>query len=135
LAASAIALLNSGSPKPMNSVRPGLGAGMRRSASSVLTEGSCVTAARRISQQFAELGGQARVRMVGGQPLLTDNGQILLDVTGLDIVDPLAFETLVSQWPGVVTVGVFAHQKAQVCLLGTTSGVRTLAFDDGSLKT
>ena len=92
-------------------------------------------AARRISQQFAELGGQARVRMVGGQPLLTDNGQILLDVTGLDIVDPLAFETLVSQWPGVVTVGVFAHQKAQVCLLGTTTGVRTLAFEDGSLKT
>ena len=73
--------------------------------------------------------------MAGGRPLLTDNGQIILDVTGLDIVDPLAFETLVSQWPGVVTVGVFAYQKAQVCLLGTAGGVRTLTFVDASLRT
>jgi ribose 5-phosphate isomerase A len=49
-------------------------------------------------------------------------------VTGLQIKDPLTFETQVSQWPGVVTVGVFAHQKAQVCLLGTASGVKTLNF-------
>jgi len=49
-------------------------------------------------------------------------------VTGLKISDPLAFESLVNQWPGVVTVGVFAHQKAQVCLLGTAQGVRTLTF-------
>jgi ribose 5-phosphate isomerase A len=47
---------------------------------------------------------------------------------GLQIADPLAFETAVSQWPGVVTVGVFAHQKALVCLLGTASGVKTLTF-------
>lgn len=85
-------------------------------------------AVRRIQHQFAALGGEARVRLVGGQPLLTDNGQLILDVTGLDIVDPLAFESQVSQWPGVVTVGVFAYQKAQVCLLGTASGVRTLTF-------
>ena len=85
-------------------------------------------AVRRIQQQFAVLGGQARLRLVDGQPLLTDNGQVILDVTGLDIVDPPAFESLVSQWPGVVTVGVFAFQKAQVCLLGTPSGVRTLTF-------
>ncbi|MEY2770872.1 MAG: hypothetical protein RIQ38_1291, partial [Pseudomonadota bacterium] len=44
------------------------------------------------------------------------------------IADPLAFEDQVSQWPGVVTVGVFAHQKAHVCLLGTAQGVRTLTF-------
>jgi ribose 5-phosphate isomerase A len=49
-------------------------------------------------------------------------------VTGLQIHDPQAFEAEVSQWPGVVTVGVFAYQKAGVCLLGTASGVRTLAF-------
>jgi ribose 5-phosphate isomerase A len=36
---------------------------------------------------------------------------------------------MVSQWPGVVTVGVFAHQRAQVCLLGTPQGVQTLRFD------
>jgi len=85
-------------------------------------------AVRRIQQQFAALGGDARVRLVGGQPLLTDNGQLILDVSGLDIVDPPAFESQVSQWPGVVTVGVFAFQKAQVCLLGTAAGVQTLNF-------
>lgn len=85
-------------------------------------------AAQRVIRQFAALGGQARVRLNGGQPLLTDNGQVILDVTGLQIADPLAFESQVSQWPGVVTVGVFAFQKAQVCLLGTASGVKTLTF-------
>jgi ribose 5-phosphate isomerase A len=40
----------------------------------------------------------------------------------------LAFESQVNQWPGVVTVGVFAHQRASVCLLGTASGVKTLTF-------
>ena len=92
-------------------------------------------AARRIGRQFEALGGQAKVRMAGGQTLLTDNGQIILDVSGLDIVDPLAFETLVSQWPGVVTVGVFAYQKAQVCLLGTATGVRTVSYEDAGLRT
>ncbi len=85
-------------------------------------------AAQRVIRQFAAIGGQARVRLQDGQPLLTDNGQILLDVTGLQIADPLAFESQVSQWPGVVTVGVFAFQKAQICLLGTASGVKTLNF-------
>ena len=92
-------------------------------------------AARRIGRQFEALGGQAKVRMAGGQLLLTDNGQIILDVSGLDIVDPLAFETLVSQWPGVVTVGVFAYQKAHVCLLGTATGVRTVSYEDAGLRT
>ena len=61
-----------------------------------------------------------------GLPLVTDNGQHILDVTGLQIADPLRFESEVNQWPGVVTVGVFAHQKAAVCLLGTAGGVKTL---------
>ena len=85
-------------------------------------------AARRLMRQFAALGGQAQLRLKDGQPLLTDNGQNILDVRGLQISDPLAFESLVSQWPGVVTVGVFAFQRAQVCLLGTANGVRTLTF-------
>lgn len=85
-------------------------------------------AAQRVMRQFAAMGGQAQIRLKDGQPLVTDNGQIIVDVTGLKITDPLAFETQVSQWPGVVTVGVFAHQKAQVCLLGTASGVKTLTF-------
>ena len=85
-------------------------------------------AAQRVIRQFAAMGGQAQIRMKDGQPLITDNGQIIMDVLGLQIDDPLAFETQVSQWPGVVTVGVFAHQKAQVCLLGTATGVKTLTF-------
>ena len=85
-------------------------------------------ATQRLVRQFAGLGGQARIRLKDGQPLVTDNGQHILDVTGLQIRDPLAFESEVNQWPGVVAVGVFAHQRAQVCLLGTTSGVQTLNY-------
>jgi ribose 5-phosphate isomerase A len=85
-------------------------------------------ATRRIIQQFAAKGGKGTVRLKDGKPLVTDNGQYIVDVTGLQIADPLAFEAEVSQWPGVVTVGVFAFQRAQVCLLGTASGVKTLTF-------
>jgi ribose 5-phosphate isomerase A len=85
-------------------------------------------AAARLVRQFAALGGAARLRIKDGKPLVTDNGQHILDVTGLKIHDPQTFESDVNQWPGVVTVGVFAHQKAHVCLLGTPSGVRTLTF-------
>ncbi len=85
-------------------------------------------AVQRLVRQFALQGGIATVRMKGDAPLLTDNGQQILDVSGLQITDALAFETEVNQWPGVVTVGVFAHQRAQVCLLGTSSGVKTLNF-------
>jgi len=86
-------------------------------------------ATARVIKQFTALGGKAILRMKEGKPLVTDNGQHIVDVTGLQIKDPLAFESTISQWPGVVTVGVFAHQKAQVCLLGTASGVKTLTFE------
>jgi ribose 5-phosphate isomerase A len=85
-------------------------------------------ATQRLIRQFAALGGSAKVRLKGAEPLVTDNGQHILDVTGLQIKEPLAFESEVNQWPGVVTVGVFAHQRAQVCLLGTAAGVKTLTY-------
>ena len=85
-------------------------------------------AAKRLARQFSALGGSATLRLKDGVPLITDNGQHILDVTGLKITDPLVFEAQVSQWPGVVTVGVFAFQKAGVCLLGTSGGVKTLVF-------
>jgi ribose 5-phosphate isomerase A len=85
-------------------------------------------AAQRITAQFAAMGGAARLRMKGDAPLVTDNGQHILDVTGLSITDPLAFESQINQWPGVVTVGVFAHQKAHVCLMGTATGVKTIEY-------
>ena len=85
-------------------------------------------AAQRITRQFAAMRAETTLRMRDGAPLVTDNGQHILDVRGLQIGDPLAFESEVNQWPGVVTVGVFAHQRAQVCLLGTAGGVQTLRF-------
>jgi ribose 5-phosphate isomerase A len=81
-------------------------------------------AAAQISRRFAALGGTAKLRA----GVLTDNGQPILDVTGLAITDPLAFEIEVNQWPGVVTCGVFARHKAGLCLLGTPAGVKTLEF-------
>ncbi len=86
-------------------------------------------ASARLMRQFRALGGVPAIRLRNGVPLRTDNGQILLDVRGLSITDPLAFESMVNQWPGVVTVGVFAHQKASLCLLASETGVRTLVFD------
>jgi ribose 5-phosphate isomerase A len=81
-------------------------------------------AAAQLARRFAKLGGQATVRA----GVVTDNGGHILDVRGLSIADPLAFEAEVSQWPGVVTVGVFARHKASVCLLGGADGVKTLKF-------
>lgn len=85
-------------------------------------------AAGQIARKFEAMGGTATLRMKDGQPLVTDNGQHILDVRGLKITEPLAFESQVNQWPGVVTVGVFAHQKAHVCLLGCANGVRTITY-------
>ena len=86
--------------------------------------------AGQIARRFEAMGTgvTAQIRMKDGAPLITDNGQQILDVRGLKIADPLAFESEVNQWPGVVTVGVFAHQKAAVCLLGTAQGVKTLEY-------
>jgi ribose 5-phosphate isomerase A len=77
-----------------------------------------------VARRFARLGGEA-VQRAG---VLTDNGHPLLDVRGLAITDPLALETEVNQWPGVVTVGIFARHRAQICLLGTAAGVQTLSY-------
>lgn len=85
-------------------------------------------AKRRLIDAFARKGGVATLRMKDGQPLVTDNGQHILDVTGLQIQDPLAFEQEVNQWPGVVTVGVFANQRAHVALVGSAVEVKTLTW-------
>jgi ribose 5-phosphate isomerase A len=86
-------------------------------------------AAAQLTRSFAAMGGHAQLRLsADGHPLVTDNGMHILDVRGLQIKDPLAFEVQTSQWPGVVTAGVFAAQRAQVALLATASGVQTLRF-------
>lgn len=82
--------------------------------------------AQHIIRRFGALGGEARLRLRDGQPLVTDNGQHILDVHGLRITDALALEHEINQWPGVVTVGIFARNRANVCLLGTAQGVQVM---------
>ena len=81
-----------------------------------------------IIRNFSGLGGQAVLRMRDEKPLVTDNGQYILDVHGLKLTEPMALEARISQWPGVVTVGIFAFQKADICLLATPDGVQTLRY-------
>ena len=81
-------------------------------------------AAAQVTRRFAAIGGRAQRR----EGVVTDNGGHILDVHSLAIADPVALETEVNQWPGVVCVGIFARRRASVCLLGTAEGVRTLTF-------
>jgi len=73
----------------------------------------------------------AEARKFGGEPRLregfvTDNGNIILDVHGLQIIDPRTLEDHFNAVPGVVTNGIFSHQGADVILMGTPDGVQTL---------
>ncbi len=81
-----------------------------------------------VARALSALGGQPRLRMKDGQPLVTDNGGYILDVGGLKIVQPAELEAEINNLPGVITVGLFARKGADVCLLGTADGVRTLKF-------
>jgi ribose 5-phosphate isomerase A len=81
-------------------------------------------AAAQVTRRFAAMGGTARLR----EGVVTDNGGAILDVHGLAIADPPGLEREVNQWPGVVCVGIFARNRASVCLLGAATGVRTLTF-------
>ena len=75
-----------------------------------------------VMRELVKLGGTPKLRA----GFTTDNGNIILDVAGLAIADPPAFESAVNQITGVVTVGLFARQPADVLLLGTAQGVKTL---------
>ena len=83
-----------------------------------------------VMRQLSALGGQPRLRLKAGteQPFITDNGGELLDVAGLRISDPAALETQINQIVGVIANGLFARRGADVCLLGTSEGVKTLTF-------
>lgn len=78
-----------------------------------------------------------KVRALGGEPVLragvvTDNGHAIVDVHGLAIGDPVGLEAEINQWPGVVTVGLFARNRANVCLVGTETGVQQTTFAPGA---
>ncbi|MDX8409223.1 MAG: ribose-5-phosphate isomerase RpiA [Mariprofundales bacterium] len=75
-----------------------------------------------ITTAVRKLGGEPRLR----ENFITDNGNIIIDVHGLVITDGLALEDQLNALPGVVTNGIFAHQRATVILMATAEGVVTL---------
>ncbi|MDB5933888.1 MAG: ribose 5-phosphate isomerase [Massilia sp.] len=83
-----------------------------------------------VMRKLTALGGQPKLRTKPGsdQAFITDNGGEIIDVAGLTIADPVALEQEINQVPGVVAVGLFALRGADVCLLGTSEGVKTLTF-------
>ena len=91
-----------------------------------------------VTQELAKLGGTVSLRMAKetrtdlgqtpSQPFVTDNGGWILDVAGLRITDPIALETQINQIAGVITVGLFAKEKADILLVSNASGVNRLTF-------
>jgi ribose 5-phosphate isomerase A len=83
-----------------------------------------------VMRKMSALGGQPKLRTKPGsdQAFITDNGGEIIDVAGMAILDPVALEQAINQVPGVVAVGLFALRGADVCLLGTGEGVKTLTF-------
>ncbi len=75
-----------------------------------------------VARELARLGGQPEWR----SGVVTDNGNTVLDVRGLDLVNPVEMEAAINQIPGVVTVGIFARRGADVILIGGADGVQTL---------
>ena len=75
-----------------------------------------------VAREITRLGGQPMLR----QGFTTDNGNVILDVHGLQILNPTELETTLNQIPGVVTNGLFARRKADVLLLSSADGVRTI---------
>lgn len=75
-----------------------------------------------VARQLVKLGGRPEYR----QGVVTDNGNVILDVHGMEILDPIAMENAINAIPGVVTVGLFANRGADVALIGTPDGVKTI---------
>ena len=78
-----------------------------------------------VARELTRLGGTPVLR----EGFVTDNGNLILDVKGLQILDPVDLETRINQIVGVVTNGLFACRRADVCLLGTPTGVQTHTAD------
>ena len=76
-----------------------------------------------VARQLVKLGGRPELR----ENFTTDNGNVVLDVRGLSILNPVELETAINNIAGVVTNGLFARRGADVLLLGTKAGVKTIA--------
>jgi ribose 5-phosphate isomerase A len=75
-----------------------------------------------VGREMVKLGGRPELR----QGFTTDNGNLILDVYGLSILKPMELESEINQIAGVVTCGLFARRGADIALLGTAQGVKTL---------
>ena len=75
-----------------------------------------------VARQLVALGGQPRLR----ENFVTDNGNIIFDVHGLQIMNPVELESALDHIAGIVTNGLFARRAADVLLLGTTEGIKTM---------
>jgi ribose 5-phosphate isomerase A len=81
-----------------------------------------------VARKLAALGGEPRLRVKDGKPVITDNGCVIIDVVGMKIVNPRELEAQINGIVGVVTVGLFAQRGADIGLLGTAEGVKKLTF-------
>ena len=77
-----------------------------------------------VAREIVHLGGHPALR----QGFITDNGNVILDVHGLSILNPVELEGTLNQITGVVTNGLFARRPANTLLLGTDNGVRTISL-------
>ncbi|WP_343182920.1 ribose-5-phosphate isomerase RpiA [Buchnera aphidicola (Neophyllaphis podocarpi)] len=75
-----------------------------------------------ISKEIIKLGGIPVIR----SNIVTENNNIIIDVHNLDISNPLNMENFINSLPGVVTVGIFANRTADIALIGTNSGIKTM---------
>jgi ribose 5-phosphate isomerase A len=75
-----------------------------------------------VAREIVKLGGTPELR----EGFITDNGNIILDVRNMEILNPVEMETAINQIAGVVTVGIFAHRPADVLILGSADGVKIL---------
>ncbi len=81
-----------------------------------------------VARRLQALGGEPRLRVKDGKPVVTDNGCFIIDVHGLRIADPAELEGQINDIVGVVTVGLFARRGANIGLLGTADGVKRMTF-------
>jgi ribose 5-phosphate isomerase A len=75
-----------------------------------------------VARELVKLGGNP----VWRENVVTDNGNVILDVHNLEIMEPAKLETTINQIAGVVTVGLFAHRPADVLILGTPEGPKVI---------
>ncbi len=91
-----------------------------------------------VTRELEKLGGTVTLRLAKNiradlnqtpsEPFVTDNGGWILDIAGLEIIDPNGLEAQINQIAGVITVGLFAKEKANILLVSDASGVSRISF-------